>query len=284
MAQQVVLITGCSSGIGRALAEECHRRGHLVYATGRKIQALQALADQGMRVLPLDVTDRASIDAALAVVQAEQGRLDVLINNAGYGQYGAMLDIDSDMLRRQFETNVFAPLELTRAALPLMASHRHGRIVNIGSISGIVTTPFAGAYCASKAALHALSDALRMELAPFGISVMTVQPGAIKSSLGDNSASIVSLPNGSMYTPIAAAVRGRSAASQEKPTTAKAFASTVVSAILQANPPHTVRCGRHSFLLPFLRRWLPLATLDRMLARKFGLGMLEAKASKNTAG
>lgn len=274
MTKQVVLITGCSSGIGRALAQEFHRRGHVVYATGRKLAALQSLADHGMRTLALDVTSRAGIDAALAVVQAEQGRLDMLVNNAGTAQFGAMLDVDIDMLRRQFETNVFAPLELARAALPLMTVHGHGRIVNIGSISGIVTTPFAGTYCASKAALHALSDALRMELAPFGVQVVTVQPGSIKSSLSDNSAAMLSLPDGSLYGSIAASVRGRAAATQDKPTTAEEFASTVVSAVLQANPPHTVRCGRYSFLLPFLRRWLPPARLDRMLSKKFGLDIL----------
>lgn len=274
MERQVVLITGCSSGIGRALAQEFHRRGHLVYATARKIQALQPLAELGMHVLPLDVTDRASIDAALAVVRTEQGRLDMLVNNAGYGQYGAMLDVDLDALRGQFETNVFAPLELARAVLPLMVSRKRGSIVNIGSVSGILTTPFAGAYCASKAALHALSDAMRMELAPLGIKVVTVQPGAIKSSLGDNSASIVALPEGSLYTSIAAAVRGRASASQQNPTTAETFASVVASAVLKAEPSHTVRCGRQSFLLPFLRRWLPLSTLDRMLSRKFGLDTL----------
>jgi NAD(P)-dependent dehydrogenase (short-subunit alcohol dehydrogenase family) len=274
MERKVVLITGCSSGIGRALAEQFHRRGHLVYATSRKVQALQPLAELGMPVLPLDVTDRASIDAAIATIRAQQGRLDILVNNAGYGQFGAAIDLDPDTLRRQFETNVFAPLELTRAALPLMLPQKRGCVANVGSVSGIMTTPFAGAYCASKAALHALSDAMRMELAPFGIKVVMVQPGAVKSRLGESGASAVALPQDSLYASIAGAIRGRAEASQQNPTPADAFASTVASAVLRDDPPATLRSGRQSFLLPFMRRWLPLKTADRILSRKFGLNAL----------
>lgn len=274
MEKKVVLITGCSSGIGRALAEEFHRRGHLVHATSRKVQALQALAEAGMPVLPLDVTDRASIDAAIAAIRARHGRLDVVINNAGYGQFGAAIDLDPDMLRRQFETNVFAPLEVARAALPLMLPQKRGCIVNIGSVSGVMTTPFAGAYCASKAALHALSDALRMELAPLGIKVVLVQPGAIKSRLGETGSAAVALPQGSPYAAIADAVRRRAAISQHNPTPADAFAAALASAVLRDDPPIMLRFGRQSFMLPFMRRWLPPATLDRILSRKFGLSAL----------
>src|SRR5664279_5558581 len=162
MTQKIIFITGCSSGIGAALAQEFKRRGHLVYATARRAESLAALTGAGMAALTLDVNDDASIAAALAVVQREHGRIDLLINNAGYGQFGAVLDLGRDDLRRQFETNVIAPVALVRAALPLLRASGNARIANIGSIVGIASTPFAGAYCASKAALHSLSDAMRM--------------------------------------------------------------------------------------------------------------------------
>ena len=172
--QKTILITGCSSGIGAALAQEFHRRGHWVYATARQLESLRELKPQGLRTLALDVNDGASISAALAVVQSEAGRIDILINNAGYGQFGAVMDADISDLRNQFETNVFAPVVLSRAALPLLRKSAAGCIANMGSISGLVTTPFAGVYCASKAALHALSDAMRMELVPLGLHVQAI--------------------------------------------------------------------------------------------------------------
>jgi NAD(P)-dependent dehydrogenase (short-subunit alcohol dehydrogenase family) len=161
---KTVLITGCSSGIGAALAHELLRRGQRVIATARRLEALQPLAAAGAQTLALDVVDAASIAAAVSALQAsEPGGVDLLINNAGYGQFGALLDLEAEDLRRQFETNVIAPVMLTRALLPLLRQKPGACIANVGSISGLVATPFAGAYCASKSALHALSDALRME-------------------------------------------------------------------------------------------------------------------------
>jgi NAD(P)-dependent dehydrogenase (short-subunit alcohol dehydrogenase family) len=274
MEKRVILITGCSSGIGQALAQEMHQRGHLVYATARNTANIQAMAQPGLRVLPLDVTDHASIDAALAVVRHEQGRLDMLINNAGYGQFGAVIDLDPAMLRRQFETNVFAPVALARAALPLLRVRQRACIVNIGSVSGILTTPFAGAYCASKAALHALSDAMRMELAPFGIAVVIVQPGAIASRMGENGAASVALPPDSQYGRIGAAVRSRAVSSQQNATPVGVMAKALTSALLGQTPPPVIRLGRLSFQLPFMRRWLPLSWLDHKLSSTFGLDKL----------
>lgn len=152
---QCILITGCSSGIGAALAREFHRLGHTVYATARRPESLASLQQTGLRTLTLDVNDDASIAAAMDVMRSEQGRLDVLVNNAGFSQVGAVLDLQRNDLRRQYETNVIAPIAVTRAAGAVIA--------NIGSIVDLFTTPFAGAYWSSKAALHALSDALRME-------------------------------------------------------------------------------------------------------------------------
>lgn len=271
MNQQVVLITGCSSGIGLALARAFQLRDCIVVATARRALDVAALRQAGLHALPLDVTRAESITSVINSVQQEYGRLDILINNAGYGQFGALLDLEPDDLRRQFETNVFAPLALARAALPLLRQASSARIVNIGSASGILTTPFAGAYCASKAALHSLSDALRMELAPFGIFVITVQPGAISSRMGENGIAQVVLPPDSLYRSIAESVHQRATASQENACSAEEFAHQFVAEVLRKKPARVLRIGPLSHRMPWLRHWLPLAWLDHTLSKRFGL-------------
>lgn len=266
-----ILITGCSSGIGAALAREFHNRGHVVYATARRPESLQALAQAGLRVLALDVNDDASIDAAMAVVRQEHGRLDMLVNNAGFSQVGAVLDLQRDDLRRQYETNVIAPVAVSRAALPLLRAAAAPVIANIGSIVGLFTTPFAGAYCSSKAALHALSDALRMELAPLGIRVVTVQPGGVTSSFGKHAEEAIRLPEGSLYQSAAPSIRARAQAGQVNATPADVFVVPVVDALLQRTPPVRVRGGRGSLLLPLLKSLLPTRRFDALLSRRFGL-------------
>jgi NAD(P)-dependent dehydrogenase (short-subunit alcohol dehydrogenase family) len=276
---QCILITGCSSGIGAAMAREFHQRGHTVYATARRLESLAPLAQAGLRTLALDVNDDASIAAAMAVVQREQGRLDVLVNNAGFSQVGAVLDLQRDDLRLQYETNVIAPIAVTRAALPLLRAGAKGGagrpsgsvIANVGSIVGLFTTPFAGAYCSSKAALHALSDALRMEVAPFGIHVVTVQPGGVQSSFGAHAEAAIQLPANSLFRGVEKGIHARAQAGQVGATPAEVFVIPVVDALLQASPPVRVRGGKGSILFPLLKQLLPTRRFDAILARKFGL-------------
>jgi NAD(P)-dependent dehydrogenase (short-subunit alcohol dehydrogenase family) len=269
--RSIILITGCSSGIGFALAKEFHERGHIVYATARNVEALTSLAAQGLRVMTLDVIDSHSIAAAVERVAQEQGRLDILVNNAGYGQVGAVIDLSAETLRRQFETNVIAPVQLARAFMPLMLSRHQGRIVNIGSVSGVVATPFAGAYCASKAALHALSEVMRMELAPFGIGVILVQPGKVVSNARDSARENVILPNDSLYFPYLKYLQHRINVSEQGAIPAENFARHVVSAVLAEVAPFVIRGGPMSYKLPLLQRWLPRRLFDRKIRQLFGL-------------
>jgi NAD(P)-dependent dehydrogenase (short-subunit alcohol dehydrogenase family) len=269
-----ILITGCSSGIGEALALEFHRRGHRVIATARRPETLRALAAVGMRTLALDVTDAGSITAALAALHPELQALDMLVNNAGYGQFGAIMDSEPADLRRQFETNVIAPVAVARAFLPLLRQGDAGCIVNVGSISGLVTTPFAGVYCASKAALHALSDAMRLELAPFGLRVVTLQPGGIASKFGATGQNHVRMPADSIYAPIAKFVQGRASLSQRGATPVDLFARDVVEHLLRPAPGPICRTGAQSTRLPLLKRWLPTRMLDGKLIKLFGLDRL----------
>ncbi|MFT4089841.1 MAG: SDR family NAD(P)-dependent oxidoreductase [Asticcacaulis sp.] len=178
---KVVLITGASGGIGEATARRLIHAGHRVYATARDIRSLTLLEAEGAKLLRLDVTDPVSAQAAVAAIAAAEGRIDILVNNAGYSQIGAIETLPLERIRTQFETNVFGLLHLTQQVLPVMRAQGVGRIVNISSIVGRLTFPGAGAYAASKHALEAFSDALRFELSGFGIDVVLIEPGLIRT-------------------------------------------------------------------------------------------------------
>jgi NAD(P)-dependent dehydrogenase (short-subunit alcohol dehydrogenase family) len=179
-----ILITGCSSGIGAATAKRLGERGHLVYATARRPETLADAAAAGCRTLALDVTDEASMQAAVDAVVGEHGRVGALVNNAGYGEYGAVEDVSIDRVRKQFETNVFGLARMCQLVLPSMRAAGKGRIVNIGSMGGRMTFPYGGFYHATKHAVEALSDALRFEVAPFGVQVVLFEPGLIATEFG----------------------------------------------------------------------------------------------------
>ncbi len=276
--QKTILITGCSSGIGAALARDFHKRGHRVYATARRRESLAALEAQGIHGLVLDVDDDASIAAALATVAQDAGHLDLLVNNAGFSQVGAVVDLTRDDLRQQYETNVIAPAAVTAQAVPLLraavAKNGSAVVANVGSIVGLFTTPFAAAYCSSKAAIHSLTDALRMELAPFGISVVSIQPGGVRSSFGQHAEAAIRLPEGSIYRPVEGGIRARAQAGQQGATPAEEFAPPVVEALLRNPPPRVIRGGANSVRLPLLKRLLPAAMFDGKLTKMFGLDAL----------
>ena len=189
---KAVLITGCSSGIGRATALRLVRSGWRVYATARRPEAIADLEDAGCRTLALDVTSEPSMNAAVAEVERAEGAVGVLINNAGYSQSGAIETVSIDAARRQFETNVFGLVRLTQLVLPKMRAQRWGKIVNVGSMGGRVTFPGGGYYHATKHALEAISDALRFELRGFGIDVILLEPGLITTDFGEAAAASMS--------------------------------------------------------------------------------------------
>ncbi len=185
VSSKTVLVTGCSSGIGRATAERLAGRGWTVYATARRRESIKDLGDAGCRLLALDVCDEGSMDAAVDAAERETGPLDALVNNAGYGEYGAVEEVSLEAWRRQLETNVIGVVRMIQLVLPGMRERGSGRIVNISSMGGRLVFPGGGAYHASKFAVEALSDALRFEVRPFGIKVVVVEPGLIKTGFGD---------------------------------------------------------------------------------------------------
>jgi NAD(P)-dependent dehydrogenase (short-subunit alcohol dehydrogenase family) len=178
-----ILITGCSTGIGRATAAHLAGHGHTVYATARKVESLAGL--DGCRTLALDVTDEGSMRAAVDAVVAEHGAVGALVNNAGYSQSGAIETVQMDAVRRQFETNVFGLIRMSQLVLPSMRERGSGRIVNISSMGANFVFPGGGVYHATKYAVEAISDAMRWEVKGFGVDVVIIQPGLIKTEFGE---------------------------------------------------------------------------------------------------
>ena len=182
--KKVILITGASSGIGYDAAQTLAQQGHRVYAAARRVERMEPLKTVGVQVISMDVTDEASMQKGVeSVIQAE-GRIDVLINNAGYGYFGAIENVPMEEARKQLEVNVFGLVRLTQLVLPYMRKQRSGRIINTSSIAGKMVFYMGGWYNVTKYSVEALSDALRMELKPFGIDVVMIEPGAIKTDWG----------------------------------------------------------------------------------------------------
>ncbi|WP_043560431.1 oxidoreductase [Actinomyces israelii] len=181
---RVVLITGASSGIGFQAARDLARAGHTVYAGARRVERMRPLRALGVAPVALDVTDQDACTGVVETIMAEQGRIDVLVNNAGYGSFGAVEDVDLTEARRQIEVNVLGLAALTRAVLPHMRARRSGTIINMSSMGGRLVTFMGGWYHATKYAVEALSDALRMEVADFGIDVVLIEPGGIRTDWG----------------------------------------------------------------------------------------------------
>jgi len=190
MNTKVAIVTGASSGIGAAAAHRLHDRGYVVYATARRIERMAPLAEAGIRTRRVDVTDDASLAAFVSEIISETGRIDVLVNNAGYGSLGALEDVPMAEARRQFDVNLFGLARLVQLVVPHLRAQHDGRIINISSMGGRIHLPLCGWYHATKFALEGFSDTLRMELAPFGIHVVVIEPGAIDTEwhgvAGDN--------------------------------------------------------------------------------------------------
>ena len=206
-----VLITGCSTGIGRATAERLAKRGLTVYATARRLESIEDLKAAGCRTLALDVTDEGSMRAAVAAVEEAEGAVGALVNNAGYSQSGAVETVPMDELRRQFETNVFGLVRMCQLVLPGMRKAGRGRIVNISSMGGKLVFPGGGAYHGTKFAVEAISDALRFEVRGFGVHVSIIEPGLIKTSFGETAVGSVPHEDGpyaEFNTAVAAATAG----------------------------------------------------------------------------
>jgi NAD(P)-dependent dehydrogenase (short-subunit alcohol dehydrogenase family) len=274
---RAVLITGCSSGIGRATALRLHQAGFPVYATARRPETLADLATAGIATLALDVTDEASMVAAVKRVEADHGAVGVLVNNAGYGLQGPVEEVPLTDARRQFETNVFGPVRLSQLVLPGMRAQRWGRVINISSMGGRFTFPGGGFYHASKHALGSLSDAMRLELASFGVRVVIIEPGPVTSEFGDTAVGTIEPSEGRRpgpYDEFRRALAARYAKAYDGSRASLASPPETVAAVIEraarsARPRPRYVVGLAAKGLVGLRRVLPDRAFDLVMRSQF---------------
>ncbi len=273
---KAVLITGCSTGIGRATAERLAGRGLTVYATARRPESIEDLKGKGCRTLALDVTDESSMQAAVQAVEEAEGAVGALVNNAGYSQSGAIESIPLDSIRAQFETNVFGLIRMCQLVLPGMRRKRHGRIVNVSSMGGKLTFPGGGIYHATKHAVEAISDALRFEVQGFGVDVVVIEPGLIKtefahaavSSMGETEA------DGGPYADFNSAVAAQTAGAYEGPLARlgggpEAVARAIEKALTRRRPRTRYLVTPSARLALTQRKLLTDRMWDRMVGTQF---------------
>jgi NAD(P)-dependent dehydrogenase (short-subunit alcohol dehydrogenase family) len=273
MASKVALVTGGSSGIGEATALKLHELGYTTYAAARRVQRMDHLTKSGIRTLAMDVTDEESMQSGVKQIIAEEGRIDVLVNNAGYGSYGALEDVPLSEARSQFEVNVFGAARLTQLILPHMRGQRSGTIINITSMGGKIYTPLGGWYHATKFALEALSDCLRLEVKPFGINVVVIEPGGIQTEWGGIAAG--KLKEASSDGPYArqadaAASSLSSEANARRSSPPTVIADTIGKAVTARRPRTRYAAGYGARPIIFMHDVLPDRAFDAFIRRATG--------------
>jgi NAD(P)-dependent dehydrogenase (short-subunit alcohol dehydrogenase family) len=273
MTSPVALVTGGSSGIGESTARALLDRGFTVYAVARRVDRMASLSELGVHTFAMDVTDDASMVAGIDRIVAEQGRIDVLVNNAGYGSYGAVEDVPIDEARRQFEVNVFGLARLVQLVTPHMRAQRSGRIINISSIGGKFYEPFGAWYHATKFAVEGFSDSLRMELRPFGIQVVLIEPGPIRTEW--NEIARDSLLERSGDGPYASYARQAHDVMERfdepsRASTPEEVADKIVKAALAKRPAARYPVGRGARMITTSRDLLPDRVFDEVVSRTYG--------------
>lgn len=270
MEKKVILITGASSGIGFDTALMLANQGHRVYAAARRLDMMEPLREKGVVTVKMDVTDENSMVEGVNMVMETEGRIDVLINNAGYGYFGAVENVTMVEARRQVEVNVFGLARLCQLVLPIMRKQGSGRIVNTSSVAGKAVLPFGGWYHVTKYSVEALSDALRMEMKPFGIDVVMIEPGAIRTAWGHIAAA--HLAESSKGTPYEAAALNESkilhfAYNSKLISSPKVVARAMNKAVNRRHPRARYRIGAFSGTIVFLHWLLPAKWWDAMMRR-----------------
>ncbi|WP_329485669.1 SDR family NAD(P)-dependent oxidoreductase [Kitasatospora sp. NBC_01246] len=276
-AARTVLITGCSSGLGRETALALHRLGHRVHATARRPETLADLAGLGITTLALDVTDEASMAAAVAAVETAHGQVDLLVNNAAYGLHLPVETAGREEIRAQFDTNVFGLVRMAQLVLPGMRRAGRGRIVNISSMAGRFSPPGGAFYHASKHAVEAISDSLRLEVAPFGVEVVVVQPGPTITGFAATAVATMhgeadpADPYAGFRSRLAEMYGGRTFTRRNGAVPAEAATRVVVRAATAARPRARYAVGALARSTMLAKRLLPDAAFDALMRRSFPL-------------
>lgn len=264
--KKVAIITGASSGMGKSTAFELQAKGYRVYGMARRTEKMNDLKEKGMEVVPLDLTEDESIVNAVNTVLEKEGRIDVLVNNAGYGSYGSVEEVTIEEAKRQFEVNIFGLARITQLVLPTMRKQKSGRIVNISSMGGKIYTPFGAWYHATKYALEGWSDCLRIEVKPFGIDVAIVEPGGIQTEWGDIAMdSLTKVSGKGPYASMVKKVVDISGKSKNKLTPVDVLGKEIAKAASDQNPKTRYLKGYLAKPLVRMRKWLGDRTFDKML-------------------
>ncbi|VDC07504.1 unnamed protein product [Peniophora sp. CBMAI 1063] len=267
MSPLVVLITGCSAGgIGFGLAEEFASRGCIVYASARSVEKMTGLPES-VHKIRMDVNDGVSVAEAVKTVIDEQNRIDILVNNAGTSRVGPLLEIPLEHVEQVFQTNVYSILRVTQAVGPHMIARRSGLVINVGSVAGILPTPWSGTYTASKHAVHAITNVLQMELKPFNVKVMLLAPGGVVTNIAATSTERFSLREDSPYKDFTDAIIARAMASHKLRgvLTVKEFSRKIVRAALRRNPPFMISIAPPAGLFKILS-WFPNFVVRALLS------------------
>jgi NAD(P)-dependent dehydrogenase (short-subunit alcohol dehydrogenase family) len=272
--ERVALVTGASSGIGAETARTLADLGFTVFAAARRVDRMAELAARGIRTVSVDVTDDASMVALVDRIIGDTGRIDVIVNNAGYGSYGALEDVPLSEARRQFEVNVFGLARLSQLVLPHMRPRKDGYIVNVSSMGGKIWEPLGSWYHATKFAVEGLSDSLRVEVAPFGVKVVVIEPGVIRSEWSGISADTLEAASaGSAYgaqsVQMARALRG--ANGMRLASHPRVVAAAIGRAVTTARPRTRYAVGGGARTVLFLNRVLSDRGFDRFLRRAYGI-------------
>jgi NAD(P)-dependent dehydrogenase (short-subunit alcohol dehydrogenase family) len=268
MSDRVALVTGASSGIGEATARALHGAGLATYAVARRVERMAGLESAGVHTFAMDVTDDDSMTSGVNRVVDEQGRVDVLVNNAGYGSYGAVEDVPIDEARRQFEVNVFGLARLVQLVVPHMRAQHSGRIINISSIGGKFYEPLGAWYHATKFAVEGFSDSLRLELAPFGIHVVIVEPGTIVTEWNAIARdTLVETSRGGAYEERSLRVHATMARGDSgmTATSPDVVARKIVKAATASRPRTRYPVGKGAGSLVLARRLMPDRAFDAMV-------------------
>ncbi|KAI1316074.1 hypothetical protein EDD11_010463 [Mortierella claussenii] len=282
--KKVVLVTGCTTGgIGYETAKAFEKHGCRVYAAARRVDAITEIEGLDIEKIYIDVLDEKSIKDAVNHIIEKEGRIDILFNNAGMGLACPIIDMSLETTRKLLDTNITSVVLLSKEVAPHMIRQKSGLIANVGSVTAYLSTPWAGLYAASKAAVHSISDALRQELAPFGVKVAVVAPGAIKSNIGNNNLKAFHLPENSVYQSVLKYVMARANASQAPNSTPTAkFADHVVGKCLKSSPPRYIDYGTLSNIFRVVR-YLPWTISEFIFAKRFGLLALRKNVKEGKA-
>jgi len=268
MSKKVILITGASSGIGKKTANKLLSEGHIVYAAARRVEQMRDLQKSGAVTISLDITKEEEIQACIDKIIKEQGRIDVLFNNAGFGLYGSVEEVSIADARYQFEVNIFGLARITQLVVPYMREQRSGKIINTSSVAGKIFGPLSAWYIASKHALEGWSDCLRLELKPFGIDVIIIEPGIIVTAFGEvMTGPLLKHSGNGSYKNVANALAKTTQSSYQAGggSSPELVANIVSNVIATNNPKIRYAVGKMAKPLIFLRKWLGDRNFGRLI-------------------